>query len=135
MVFKRLFVFIFPPIILTVLGEFILKYSINTVSIPISLESVFLLIQTPMVVLGFFCLIIGGVLWLVAMTKFELSFVYPFLSINYIVVMLGSDWLLKETVGFNRYMAIVFIIVGLVLISRSPNAALKGAHGSPRFKN
>jgi drug/metabolite transporter (DMT)-like permease len=65
---------------------------------------------------------LGGVLWLVAMSKYELSFIYPYLSINYISVLLGSQWVLHESVGWSRYVSVIFIVIGLVLISRSPHS-------------
>ena len=62
----------------------------------------------------------GGILWLVAMSKFELSFIYPFMSLNYVVIIIGSQLLLNESVSLSRYIAVGFIGVGLFFISRSP---------------
>lgn len=61
----------------------------------------------------------GGFLWLIAMSRFELSFIYPFFSINYVVVLVGSSLLLKEEVSWVRYVAIICIFVGLLFISQS----------------
>ena len=57
---------------------------------------------------------------MVAMSKFELSFLYPFMSLNYVIIVISADFILKEDVSLYRYVAIVFIMIGLAIISRSP---------------
>ena len=57
--------------------------------------------------------------------KFQLSFMYPFLSLNYVIIIVGSDLFLGERVAVNRYVSILFIIIGLVIVSRSPNIKIK----------
>ena len=140
---KNGFFFIACPIILTVLGEFLLKAAVNDldttsvantfhmvsffpsdwvnhiVSMTIGFLGVFL--TTPALLVPVLMILLGGVLWLVGMSKFELSFIYPFLSINYISVVVGSQFLLGEAVSLYRYLAVVFIGVGLFIISRSPH--------------
>jgi drug/metabolite transporter (DMT)-like permease len=145
---KKILIFIVFPILLTTFGEFVLKSTINDsqtavlnaktpavitsviYSIPIPKKAANLL-QTTFTTLLFYitnskimfstiCILIGGILWLVALSKFELSFLYPFLSINYIFIILGSKFLLHENVGFFRYLSAVLIIIGLIIISQSP---------------
>ena len=116
----KMMLFVFLPIFLTISGEFILKIALNASPIVSGLAGVVQLITYSEALFGILCIVVGGVLWLVAMSKFELSFIYPFLSINYIVIMIGSDIALNESVGWNRYVAIGLIIIGLGVISRSP---------------
>jgi len=59
-------------------------------------------------------------LWLIAMSKFELSYIYPFLSLNYVIILVGSQLLLGESVSLLRYGSVLLIVIGLVIISRSP---------------
>jgi len=116
------------PIIMTTSGEFLLKHSINhhtpalvatTAHLPIASESP---LRHVSAIFAVTIITLGGVLWLVAMSKYELSFIYPYLSINYISVLLGSQWVLHESVGWSRYVSVIFIVIGLVLISRSPHS-------------
>tara|TARA_A100001015_G_C14981963_1_gene709853 strand:- start:605 stop:1000 length:396 start_codon:yes stop_codon:yes gene_type:complete len=126
---RRLFFFIIFPIVLATSGEFFLKSAIN--SNPISLspnlfESMLILLKVPvnhpMILFSLIIIVTGGVLWIIAMSKFELSFIYPFMSINYVMIMVGSQLFLHESVSLVRYLAVVFIGIGLIFISRSPNA-------------
>ena len=62
---------------------------------------------------------VSGLLWVIAMSRYQLSFIYPFFSLNFIVIMLGSHFLLREEINLVRYLAVVLIIIGLIFISRS----------------
>jgi drug/metabolite transporter (DMT)-like permease len=119
------------PILMTTSGDFLLKHSINhhrpaatstTATQPIPSKSP---LRQPSAILAVTLITLGIVLWLVAMSKYELSFIYPFLSINYISVLIGSQWVLHESVGWSRYVSVIFIVIGLVLISRSPHSEVK----------
>lgn len=147
---KKIFVFIFIPLLLTIFGEFILKSTINSLSqtapprhhqiffskklcelehkqmsvIETKLICVFsdmeLFLYQPKIILGILCITLGGILWVVAMSKFELSFLYPFLSLNYVGIIVGAHFFLHESVSLYRYLSVVLIILGLLFISRSP---------------
>lgn len=123
----RFFIFVLFPIVLMTSGELILKSSINEQVVtatphmqlhPNPLD----IIHHPKSLLAIGCITSGGILWLLAMSKYELSFIYPFLSINYIAIVIGSQWILGEAVNWTRYASLALIIVGLVFISRSPNS-------------
>ena len=121
----RLFLFIFLPIFSSVLGEFLLKYSVDDMPITFSLAGAQMLLSKPLLILGILFIIISAIFWVIGMSKFQLSFMYPFLSLNYVIIVVGSEWLLNEQVSMSRYIAILLIIIGLIFISRSPNVKLK----------
>ena len=120
---KKILIFILIPILLATCGEFLLKHTINALPPTDNVIGLMGYIKpffNPLILLSIITIVSGGVLWLVAMSRFELSFLYPFLSINYIAVVLGSQWVLDEKVVWTRYVAIGLIMVGLIIISRSP---------------
>jgi len=116
---KKLFFFILIPILLTSFGEVNLKNTVNNLHLEFTLSALPHIVFHPLVWLSVLCIIAGGVLWLVGMSKFELSFMYPFLTLNYVLIILGSIFVLKEKIQFHTIMAIFFIVLGLILISRS----------------
>ena len=75
--------------------------------------------------LGLTCVFSASILWIVGMSKFQLSFMYPFMSLNYILIIIGSEFLLKEDVQMNRYISIILILIGLIIISRSQHIKIK----------
>ena len=122
---KQILLFIIVPILFTVIGEFLLKCSVDGVTIGFSIDSLLLILSSPIIILGVFLICVSAILWIVGMSKFQLSFMYPFLSLNYVIIIVGSEFLLNEDVQFNRYLSILLIIVGLVIISRSQNVKIK----------
>lgn len=72
----------------------------------------------PFVLLGFAMYGLSTVFWLIALSKKDLSFVYPFISLTYIFVLVLSSIVLKESIGINKLVGILIVIAGLVIITR-----------------
>jgi drug/metabolite transporter (DMT)-like permease len=73
----------------------------------------------PYVILGLAIYVSGTVFWLVALSRVELSYAYPFASLSY-VVMLAASWLLfHENISLVRLLGTLVVGVGVLLISRS----------------
>jgi uncharacterized membrane protein len=58
-------------------------------------------------------------LWLKALSMTDLSFAYPFQSLNLVLISLGSVVFLKERVTTCQWTGIGLILLGLLLISCS----------------
>ena len=58
-------------------------------------------------------------LWMAVLSKVEVSFAYPFLSIGYVVAALVGYYFFDESLTFTRIAGIMVICVGVYLISRS----------------
>ena len=73
----------------------------------------------PYVILGLIIYVSGTVFWLVALSRVELSYAYPFASLSY-VLMLAASWLLfRENISTMRLLGTLVVGVGVFLISRS----------------
>ncbi len=77
------------------------------------------LIFNPYLILGLASLFIGTVVWLSVLSKAELSYAYPILSLGYIFVALASMFLLNENLSLVRWAGIGTICIGVFLMSRS----------------
>lgn len=58
-------------------------------------------------------------LWMSVLSKVEVSFAYPFLSIGYIFAAIVGYCFFNEDLSVTRIMGIVVICIGVILISRS----------------
>ncbi len=58
-------------------------------------------------------------LWLLGLQKLELSYAYPLVSFGYVLVSLMSLFFFGERVDGNRWLAIVVISFGVILIAGS----------------
>ena len=68
---------------------------------------------------GLACYVVSVVVWILALSRVEVSIAYPMLSIGY-VVNAGLAWFLfGEAVGPQRLAGIAVIIIGVVIVARS----------------
>ncbi|MBI2112755.1 EamA family transporter [Candidatus Woesearchaeota archaeon] len=68
--------------------------------------------------LGLFLYGIGAALFILALKFGDLSATYPLVSLTFIWVMLISSVILKENINGFKISAIVFIIIGVVAITK-----------------
>ncbi len=117
------YLYIAATIALTVYGQFVLKWRIVTFgALPSGLSDrlAFLisLLLDPAIFSGFFAAFLASLAWMAAMTKFELSYAYPFMSLNFVIVLLIGGWLLGETVTAQKCVGVALIVVGTVVAAR-----------------
>lgn len=63
--------------------------------------------------------VISVVVWIMALSRVEVSIAYPMLSIGYVVNALAAWWLFGEAVTMTRIVGIGIIIIGVYVVSRS----------------
>lgn len=71
------------------------------------------------VLAGLSCYVVSVCLWIVALSRVEVSMAYPMLSLGYVVNALAGWWLFGETLGGQRWLGLGLILVGVFVISRS----------------
>ena len=62
---------------------------------------------------------VSTVLWLYALSRVELSYAFPFLSLSYVAIMLGARFGLSEPLHTNRLLGSMFIVLGVILVGLS----------------
>lgn len=77
------------------------------------------LVQHPAILGGLACYAISVLVWIVALSRVEVSIAYPMLSIGYVVNALLAWWLFAEHVSVQRWLGIGVIVIGVVLVARS----------------
>ena len=77
----------------------------------------------PGVVGGLLCYVVSVVVWIVALSRVDVSIAYPMLSVGYVVNALLAMWLFGEAVSAQRWLGIGVILVGVTLIARSGSTA------------
>jgi multidrug transporter EmrE-like cation transporter len=68
---------------------------------------------------GLTCYVCSVVIWIMALSRVEVSIAYPMLSIGYVINAALAWWLFGEAVGFQRLAGIAVIILGVVIVARS----------------
>lgn len=66
------------------------------------------------------CYGVSIVLWMLVLSKVQVSFAYPFLSIGYIVAAVVGYFWMGETLDAYKISGILIICFGIIVLSRSP---------------
>jgi len=71
------------------------------------------------VVLGFFSYGLSLLFWMVTLSSLDLSYAYPMVSFSYVLVAFSSKFFFKEKVSARRWISIIVITLGVILIGLS----------------
>ncbi|MHC8349692.1 EamA family transporter [Pseudomonas sp. RT4P38] len=117
------YVYIFATIAFTVYGQLMLKWRISRFgALPEDLFGKFKffanLFMDPGIFSGFFAAFLASVTWMAAMSKFDLNHAYPFMSLNFVVVLILGTWILSEPMTLQKILGISFIVIGTVVAAR-----------------
>ncbi len=82
-------------------------------------STVFRVVFNPFVFFGLSTFVISMASHLIVLSKVQLSYAYPFLSLAYVVVAAYSYFFFAEDVGLARLAGIGLIVAGTILIAQS----------------
>ncbi len=68
---------------------------------------------------GLFLYVVSVAVWLLVLSRVEVSFAYPLLSVGYIVNAVAGYYLFQENLSLTRITGILIIIVGVYFVTRS----------------
>lgn len=77
------------------------------------------LLLHPGIIGGLVCYVVSVVVWIVALSRVEVSVAYPMLSLGYVVNAALAWWLFGEALNPQRWIGIAVVIIGVILIARS----------------
>jgi len=116
------YIYIFGTLFFTVYGQLILKWRLGNLSfllpqgnISEKVVSLLKLIFDPYIFSGFASAFIASLFWMAAMTKFQITEAYPFMSLAPAIVFVLGIWLLGETFTWGKVIGLVLIIVGVII--------------------
>lgn len=114
------FLYIIGTVLFTVYGQLIIKWRIPKYGeLPTELsDKIFFLLKLfldPFILSGFVAAFLAALSWMAAMTKFEISFAYPFMSLSFVLVLIISAILLGETITLGKIIGLILIIMGIIL--------------------
>jgi drug/metabolite transporter (DMT)-like permease len=105
-------------------GQLTLKAAMNGLGqLQFSAETLLRMATSPLLLIGIAIFGVSTLLWLLALTKADLSFAYPFLSLTYIAVLIGGALLFHERVTFVRVLGFAVILTGVWIVARSEKRA------------
>lgn len=115
--------YIFGTIAFTVYGQLILKWRVAQYGELPSLlsEKLFYILKLfldPFLISGLASAFIASLFWIMAMTKFEISYAYPFMSLAFVLVLIFSVVVFNESLNANKMIGLALIVLGIIITSR-----------------
>ena len=107
---------------LTVIGEILLKLGVNAVSQRVGAFSLdpnvlWATFTEWRVILGFVLVFGGALFWLGVIARVNLSFAYPLLALNYVIILIPSRLLLNEAITPTKIIGALIVVVGVIVIT------------------
>jgi multidrug transporter EmrE-like cation transporter len=114
--------FLISSVLCGITGQLMLKRGMNQVG-EVSLikgnpiKTIFKMFTSRSVLIGVLIFGVSMVFWIFALSGLELSYAYPMVSISYVLIALGSKIFFKENVSLKRWISIIVICIGVILVS------------------
>ncbi len=116
------YLYVFFTLFFTVYGQIVLKWRISklqwhpkTDTLWGAVTDYLKFLFDPFIFSGFLSAFIASVFWMLAMTKFEITQAYPFMSLAPAIVFLLGVWLLNESFTWGKVIGLVLIILGTIV--------------------
>jgi multidrug transporter EmrE-like cation transporter len=117
------YLYVATTIAFTVYGQLIVKWQVNDAGdfpdgAGDKIHFLFHLLLRPWVLSALAGGGIAAVAWMAALTRFELSRAYPWMSLSFVIVLLASALLFSEGLSVPKVTGILLIFVGLAVGSQ-----------------
>jgi multidrug transporter EmrE-like cation transporter len=115
---------ILTGVLLNAVAQLLLKAGTNAIGhfqfsaeniLPVGMK----LFTQPYIVTGTACYVVSLVVWLLALSRVEVSVAYPMLSIGYVINAIAAWYFFGEAVTVTRLIGIGIIILGVYIVARS----------------
>jgi drug/metabolite transporter (DMT)-like permease len=81
-------------------------------------SAVLALLRNPVILVGFACYAIASVLWIIVLSRLDLSYAYPIYALMYAFVPIAAMFFLGEQVPVGRWVGIGLIVAGVITVFR-----------------
>jgi multidrug transporter EmrE-like cation transporter len=118
------FALILSGVLLNAGAQLLLKAGTNAVGrfefslgnvVPVGMK----LALEPHIAGGLACYVVSVVVWIMGLSRVEVSVAYPMLSIGYVLNALAAWYLFGESLTAQKLVGIAFIVAGVFLVARS----------------
>lgn len=115
---------ILTPILLSTAGQVIIKWRVSQLGpLPVGFTEkakvlTHLLLDPWIISVMFIAGPIAAISWFAAMSKYDLSYAYPFASLAFVLVLVLSAVFFHETVTLPKVVGVILVTAGLIVASQ-----------------
>lgn len=116
-------IYIFSTIFFTTLSQLLMRWQVGLAG-PLPGDAwgkagfVGALLLNPWIIASVVSTFLAGVSWMLALTKFEISYAYPFSALTYVLVLLAGVVLFQDDANLGKIAGTALVILGVVVIAR-----------------
>jgi len=108
---------------LTAYSQVVMRWQVsNAGALPPGLSGKIVFIRTlllkPWVLSGITATFFASVSWMLALTKFQISYAYPFTSLVYLLVLLSGVVFFRDSINMGRVLGTAVVMAGVVIIAK-----------------
>ena len=113
-------IYVFLTVLLTVYGQLVIKWQVKTqgaLPAQFSDKLIYLLhlLLNLWMISALFAAFLAALSWMAAMTKLELSYAYPFMSLSFVLVFGLSIIIFHESLTLLKLLGLALIILGVIV--------------------
>ena len=117
--------YIFLSIFFSVSSQLIIKWKMSNISLENhngifqKFTFAFTMLFNPFIILSIILTLLSGLSWMIAMTKFDINYAYPFTTLGFVLIFIFSIIIFHESYDSYKIIGLIFIILGIIITSRS----------------
>lgn len=115
------YVFVALTVLFTVYGQLVLKWQAGLVAPPANghlAAYVAGMLLRPWVLSGLAAAFLASACWIAAISRAELSRIYPFMALNFVLVAVLAVPFFGESLSTSKLVGLALVVAGLIVTSR-----------------
>lgn len=112
-------------ILLSSAAQLLLKYGASSPSIQKAIYShsilnlFYAMISTPQIILGLICFGVSLILWIVILSRTDVSYAYPFVALGICLTILAGWFFFNESLSLLRIIGVAIVVAGVITVANS----------------
>jgi len=117
-------IYIAGTIVFTVYSQLVMRWQVSLAgALPADLMGkvyfVGHLFLNPWVISSIFATLLAGISWMLAMSRFEISYAYPWISLNFLLMFFFGVVLFDETFSLAKFFGTCLVVAGIAVLAGS----------------
>jgi multidrug transporter EmrE-like cation transporter len=117
-------IYIISTIVFTVYSQLIMRWQVSLAgALPPDMVGklyfVAKLFLNPWVFTSIAATLLSGISWMLAMSRFEISYAYPWISLNFLIMLLFGVLLFDESFNFTKLLGTCLVAAGIFVMVRA----------------
>jgi multidrug transporter EmrE-like cation transporter len=116
----KIFLYTFPVALLVAYSQLVVKWRLSSIvalnTYPRNFTKYLSYFLDPYIFSAYVAALLSSIIWLVVIQKISLSIGFPiYIGTAFLLVMIGSAFILGEIISFNSLLAALLIFAGIIL--------------------